>query len=63
MNLLDLLKARIDTLPDGNDTIGLRSIFQHIEVAENHLLRGQANADETASTIQFIEQIKHLKVA
>jgi hypothetical protein len=50
MNLLDLLKARIDTLPDGDYTLGLSSILQHIEVAENHLLRGQTNADETAFT-------------
>jgi hypothetical protein len=50
MNLLELLKVRIDTLPDGDYTLGLKCIFQHIEAAENHLLRGQDNADETAFT-------------
>jgi hypothetical protein len=37
-------------LPQGEHTIGLRSVLQHIQVALNHLARGQNTGDETAFT-------------
>ena len=50
MNLLGILRARIDTLPDGNYILGLKAVLQHIEVAAKHLERGQSAIDETAFT-------------
>jgi hypothetical protein len=50
MNLLDILRTRIEGLPEGNYTLGLKSVLQHIEVAEKHFSRGQTNVDDTAFT-------------
>lgn len=50
MNLLEILRSRVDNLPDGDYTPGLKAVLQHIEVAGRHLERGQATADDTAFT-------------
>jgi len=50
MDLITILKSRIEGLPEGDYTQGLNAVVQHIEVAERHLMRGQSTADETAFT-------------
>ena len=50
MNLLEILCSRVDDLPEGDYTQGIKSVLQHIEVAGRHLSRGQASADDTAFT-------------
>jgi hypothetical protein len=50
MDLLKILKARIDGLPDGAYIAGLRAVLLHGEVAARHLQRGQSNSDGTAFT-------------
>lgn len=50
MNLLEILRSRVDDLPDGDYMQGLKAVLRHIEVAGRHLERGQADADDTAFT-------------
>lgn len=50
MNLLEQLTARIDALPQGAHSLGLRAVLQHVQVAMSHLSRGQKSGDETAFT-------------
>lgn len=50
MNLLEILATRVEDLPDGDYIQGLKSVIQHIAVANRHLQRGQENADDTAFT-------------
>lgn len=50
MDLVGTLKARLDSLPEGAHTTGLRSVLLHIETAFSHLARGQASNDDTAFT-------------
>jgi len=50
MNLLEILRSRVNDLPDGDYMQGLKAVLQHIEVASRHLERGQADADDTAFT-------------
>jgi hypothetical protein len=50
MNLLSVLKERIEKIPEGEYSQGLKSVLQHIEVASRHLARGQTSLDETAFT-------------
>jgi hypothetical protein len=50
MNLLEILRARVDDLPEGDYMQGLKAVLQHIEVAGRHLERGQTDADDTAFT-------------
>lgn len=50
MNLLDILRSRAATLPEGDYTLGIGAVTQHIEVATKHLLRGQDTTDDTAFT-------------
>jgi hypothetical protein len=50
MNLLEILSSRINGLPDGDYTQGLKAVLQHIEVAVRHLERGQREADDTSFT-------------
>jgi hypothetical protein len=50
MNLLSFLRERIEALPDGDYTHGLKSVLQHVEVATRHLERGQSALDDTAFT-------------
>lgn len=50
MDLITILKSRIEGLPKGDYTQGLDAVVQHIEVAARHLTRGQSFADDTAFT-------------
>lgn len=50
MNLLEILRSRVDDLPEGDYMQGLKAVLQHIEVASRHLERGQIDADDTAFT-------------
>jgi hypothetical protein len=50
MNIVEILRSRIDNLPDGNYMQGLKAVLQHIEVAGRHLERGHSDADDTAFT-------------
>ncbi len=50
MNLLEILQERIDVLPEGDYTPGLRAVLQHVQVAASHLKRGQSSGDDTAFT-------------
>ncbi len=50
MNLLSILRERIEALPVGDHTYGLKSVLQHVDVATRHLERGQSTLDDTAFT-------------
>jgi hypothetical protein len=50
MDLLKVLKARVDALDVPECTPGLRAVLQHVQVAAGHLTRGSANGDDTAFT-------------
>lgn len=50
MDLIKILRARIDALGEGPYTEGLRSVLQHVEVASSHLRRGGEAPDDTAFT-------------
>jgi hypothetical protein len=50
MDLLAVLRKRLDALPPGDYHPGLRAVVQHVEVATSHLTRGAAQADDTAFT-------------
>ena len=50
MDLLRILRSKIDVLEEGDYIPGLRAILLHIETASRHLLRGQEQEDETAFT-------------
>lgn len=50
MDLIEILRHRIDALPPGDYVLGLRAVLQHVVVAANHLDRGQKSGDDTAFT-------------
>ncbi|MEH2117121.1 hypothetical protein [Nostoc sp.] len=50
MDLLDILRSKIDSLEDGDHIPGLKAVLLHIETASRHLLRGQKQNEETAFT-------------
>lgn len=50
MDLLAVLRSRIEALPAGDYSPGLRAVLQHVQVAVNHLSRGQSSGDDTAFT-------------
>lgn len=50
MNILDILRSRVEKLPQGEYIRGLKAVVQHIEVASKHLERGQFQTDDTAFT-------------
>jgi hypothetical protein len=50
MDLLDLIKNKIEALPDGPHQAGLLSVLRHIGAAYKHLARGQSTDEETAFT-------------
>ncbi len=50
MDLLRILRSKIDVLEEGDYIPGLRAVLLHIETASCHLLRGQEQEDETAFT-------------
>jgi hypothetical protein len=50
MDLIDILRHRIEALAPGEHIAGLRAVLQHVIVATNHLNRGQTSGDDTAFT-------------
>lgn len=50
MDLLKILRSKIDALEEGDYILGLQAVLLHIETASNHLLRGREQEDETAFT-------------
>lgn len=62
MDLIQVIKDKINTLENGDYSKGLNAILTHIEVAFRHLERGQ-KVIFNALQMLYIEQIKPLKVA
>jgi len=50
VDLVAILRTKIDTLPEGDHTVGLRAVLLHIERAFRHLTQGQSQDDEQAFT-------------
>lgn len=50
MDLIEILRERIESMVVGEYTAGLRAVLQHVQVASNHLQRGKSTADDTAFT-------------
>lgn len=50
MDLINILRSRVDKLDGDSDTHGLRAVLQHIQAAANHLSRGATSGDDTAFT-------------
>lgn len=50
MDILDLIRSKIDELPAGPHLHGLRSVLGHIDAAYKHLTRGQSEGNESAFT-------------
>jgi hypothetical protein len=50
MDLLDLIRNQVKTLPLGDHQPGLKSVLHHIETAYKHFARGQTDGDESAFT-------------
>ena len=50
MDLVDVLKKKIDVLDEGVHRPGLKAVLLHIETAFRHLSRGQDSDDDTAFT-------------
>jgi hypothetical protein len=48
MNVLEVIRARVSSLPEGPHTVGLKSILRHIEIAYRHLSRGEDEGDDSA---------------
>jgi hypothetical protein len=61
MNLLSVLKERIEKIPEGEYTQGLKSVLQHIEVASRHLERGKQTSMKQHTQMPFIAPIKRLR--
>jgi hypothetical protein len=50
MDLIAILKSRLDDLPDGPYMQGLRAVHLHVQAAADHHARGQDTGDERAFT-------------
>jgi len=50
LDLLLILRQRIEALPPGDYSPGLRSVVHHVEVAAQHFVRGGTTSDEAAFT-------------
>lgn len=50
MDLIQILRQRIDALEVGDYTAGLRAVLQHVQVAASHHSRGSSTGDDTAFT-------------
>lgn len=50
MDLVDVLRKKIDVLDEGDHFTGLKAVLLHIETAFRHLSRGQDSDDDTAFT-------------
>ncbi len=50
MDLIAILREKIDALENGEYSPGLHAVLLHVETAYRHLTRGRKDADETAFT-------------
>ncbi len=50
MNLFAILRSRIDSLPEGDQSLGWMAVLRHLEIAFNHYSRGQRNDEDSAFT-------------
>jgi hypothetical protein len=50
MDILEIIRRTIETLPDGPHLAGLRSVLRHIEAAYKHFSRAQTDNDESGFT-------------
>ena len=50
MDLLESLRTKLNILPDGDHSAGLRAVLVHVEAAFKHLSRGQELTDESLFT-------------
>jgi len=50
VDLLESLRMKLNVLPDGDHSAGLRAVLIHVEAAFKHLSRGQELADESLFT-------------
>jgi hypothetical protein len=50
MDILEIIRRTIETLPEGPHLAGLRSVLRHIEAAYKHFARAQTDKDESAFT-------------
>lgn len=50
MDILQIIRRNIDAVPDGPHSKGLRSVLGHIEVAFEHLARGQQQETDSSFT-------------
>jgi len=50
MDLIAILREKIDALEKGEYSAGLHAVLLHVETAYRHLTRGRKDADETAFT-------------
>jgi hypothetical protein len=48
MDLLEIVRNQVTSLPDGAHQAGLKSVLRHIEAAYRHLSRGQNEGDDSA---------------
>lgn len=48
MDILEIVRTQVGSLPEGQHEIGLRSVLRHIEAAYRHLSRGQKDSDDSA---------------
>lgn len=50
MDILEIIRRSINTLPEGPHMDGLQSVLRHIEIAYKHFGRAQTDNDDTAFT-------------
>ena len=50
MDLIAIIRKKIDRLDDGDHIAGLKAVLLHVETAVAHLQRGQDTSDDTAFT-------------
>ena len=50
MDLIAIIREKIDAIEDGDYTSGLKAVLVHVETAAAHLQRGHDTSDETAFT-------------
>jgi hypothetical protein len=50
MDILELVRAQVETLSEGQHSVGLKSVVRHIDAAHRHLARGQDQQDDSAFT-------------
>lgn len=48
MDLLEIVRVQVNSLPGGPHQTGLKSVLRHIETAYRHLSRGQHDGDDSA---------------